>query len=83
MKKMQKSNLQKIVVSLLLLTFFSFPIFSQVSIDPNDEFYALAQGWELKGLTDSALPLLRPYPLTVIKKILNAVIVNGGDYVFL
>ena len=56
---------------------FSFAS-AQVSVDPNDEFYREAQGWELRGLT-KPLPLLRPYPLNVIKDILNSVIVNGND----
>ncbi len=55
-------------------------VFAQVSVDPNDKFYAEAQGWELRGLTESKLPLLRPYSLAAIKKILEDVIENGDGY---
>ena len=53
-------------------------VFSQVSVDVTDSFYKEAQIWELKGLT-STLPQLRPYPVTVIKRILNDVIENGSE----
>lgn len=52
---------------------------AQVSVDPNDEFYPLAQGWELRGLVSRPLPLLRPYPLNVVRDVLNDAIVNGDD----
>ena len=53
-------------------------VFAQVSVDINDSFYSHAQGWELRGLT-STLPLLRPYPLNVVERILEDVIENGSD----
>lgn len=52
--------------------------FSQAAVDINDSFYKEAQNWELRGLT-STLPLLRPYPLSVVERVLNDVIQNGGE----
>ena len=44
-------------------------IFSQVSADLNDEFYEDAVQWEISGKIQK-LPIVRPYPLTLIKDIL-------------
>ena len=44
-------------------------IFSQVSADLNDEFYEDAVQWEIAGKIQK-LPIVRPYPLTLIKDIL-------------
>lgn len=50
--------------------------FAQVSVEPGDYFYTLAQGWEIRGLTD-CVPPMRPYPLANIKQILSDVMENG------
>lgn len=73
MKRIKKAIFISIGISLLT------SVFAQVSVDPNDKFYAEAQGWELRGLTKSKLPMLRPYPVSVIKKILEDVIENGEE----
>ena len=52
--------------------------FAQASVEINDPFYKEAQNWELRGLT-STLPQLRPYPVNVIKRVLNDVIENGTE----
>ena len=44
-------------------------IFSQVGADLNDEFYEDAVQWEISGKIQK-LPMLRPYPLSLIKDIL-------------
>lgn len=67
--------------NILILSFLIFSAcfaFSQVSADINDSFYKEAQSWELRGLT-SPLPLLRPYPLSVIERVLNDVAENGNQ----
>lgn len=67
--------------NILILSFLIFSAcfaFSQVSADINDSFYKESQNWELRGLT-SPLPLLRPYPLSVVERVLNDVIQNGGE----
>ena len=40
--------------------------FSQVSVDPSDEFYKYALIWENRGLV-SNVPPIRPYPLANVK----------------
>lgn len=64
-----------LTASFLLFAGFAF---SQVSVEINDSFYRQAQNWELRGLT-TTLPQLRPYPVNVIKRILDDVIENGSD----
>ncbi len=61
-----------------IFAFSAVAAFSQVSVDINDSFYSEAQRWELLGLT-SALPILRPYPLSVVKRVLNDVIEKGNE----
>lgn len=67
--------MKKLFLLFALILSFNF-IFAQVSVDPTDRFYKEAQGWELKGYIDP-LPLIRPYPNTVIKKVLEKVIDCG------
>ena len=55
-----------------------FNLSAQVSVEVNDKFYAEAQNWNLRGLT-STLPQLRPYPVNVIRRILDDVIENGSE----
>ena len=60
---------------LLLFIFFFFSInniFSQVSVDPNNDFYLDAQGWLSKGYIDY-LPQLKPYSPAIIEEILLVV----------
>ena len=67
--------MKKIVAFVLGILFLSSLVFSQTSVEINDSFYNQAQVWELRGLTGT-LPQLRPYPVNVIKRILNDVIEN-------
>lgn len=60
---------------LLSFIFFFFSInniFSQVSVDPNNDFYLDAQGWLSKGYIDY-LPQLKPYSPAIIEEILLVV----------
>lgn len=61
-----------------VFAFAAFFTFSQAAVDINDSFYKEAQNWELRGLTGT-LPLLRPYPLAVVERVLNDVIANGNE----
>lgn len=70
--------MKKIVAFVLGILFLSSLAFSQTSVEINDSFYNQAQVWELRGLTGT-LPQLRPYPVNVIKRILNDVIENGSE----
>ncbi|WP_294429099.1 hypothetical protein [uncultured Treponema sp.] len=65
-------------LSLCVFFVFGTLAFSQVSVEINDFFYKQAQIWELRGLT-TTLPQIRPYPVNVIKRILDDVIENGSE----
>lgn len=51
--------------------------FAQVAVNADDEFYTLARNWELKGYVKS-LPQVRPYPLNLIREIIETVIDCGN-----
>ena len=61
------------IVSFILV---SAAVFSQVAADPQDFFYSDLIRWEAKSLV-SNLPPLRPYPLQVVREILQTVIEKG------
>lgn len=66
------------IVFVLLTALFSTSAFAQMSVDPNHDFYKDAQKWEIQGVI-SNLPPVRPYPVNVIKEILNTVIEKGSS----
>lgn len=51
---------------------------AQVSVNPDHQFYTIAQGWEIRGIVDR-LPSLRPYPVSVIKDLIAQVMENGNE----
>lgn len=51
-------------------------VFSQVSVNPREEFYSDAVSWYQKGYVER-LPQLKPYPLNIVKNMLENVIQNG------
>lgn len=64
---------------LLLFLIFSMTFsFAQVGVDPTNLFYEKLEKWEAQGVV-SNLPPLRPYPLPVVKEILDTVISTGND----
>jgi len=67
-----KHLLPAVLISICLST----AVYGQISVDPQNDFYTYAEGWELKGYVER-LPQLRPYPLPVIKEILEKVIEKG------
>ena len=69
---MKKSH----IVMILGLLLFTVPLFAQASVDPEDDFYTYATGWKLKGYIQQ-LPQLKPYPLNVIKDIIEFVAEKG------
>lgn len=60
----------------LLFTVFASAMFAQVAADPNDYFYDDLVIWETMGLVNN-LPAARPYPLQLVKTILQTVIDKG------
>ena len=73
---MGKGVLMKKIVLLAVIVLSLSKICAQVSVDPNDRFYEIAQIWEVRGLIDQ-LPQIRPYPLNLIKSILETVAYSG------
>lgn len=69
--------MKKVFLSLLFFIISSF-IFADIAINPNNKFYSDAKNWETKGIITN-IPQLRPYPVKVIKSILNTVIENGEE----
>ena len=69
----------KAFIFFIIFSFVSvISVFSQVSVSPENDFYVIANGWHLKGYVEE-LPQLKPYPINVIKKILNSVAVCGEE----
>ncbi len=52
--------------------------FSQVVIEPTLDFYESARQWQVKGYV-GFLPQVSPYPASVVKEILDAVIDGGTE----
>lgn len=67
-----------VLVSAFLLFIFPIKLTAQVSCDPDDVFYTIAEGWELRGIVER-LPSLRPYPLQVIHTLVDEVMQNGSE----
>lgn len=61
-----------------LFIFSSSAVYSQISSDPNHEFYKSVQKWEINNYVDN-LPPVRPYPVIVIKALLQQAIENGDE----
>ena len=68
---------KKIVLSALSLL-FSAMAFSQVVVEPTLDFYESAREWQVKGYV-GFLPQISPYPASVVKEILEAVIEGGTE----
>lgn len=75
----QKINaLRKFAFAAAFALFVGTAAFSQVVIDPNLDFYESARQWQIKGYV-GFLPQISPYPASVVKEILDAVIEKGSD----
>lgn len=62
----------KKLLCLFFSVLFSFMVFAQVGVNPEDEFYSDALSWYLKGYVEK-LPQLKPYPQNIIQEILDTV----------
>jgi hypothetical protein len=68
----------RIYLGICLLLFSAFTLEAQhIVSNPNDRLYAYLTLWEEEGLI-GPLPLLRPYPLQLVKFLLAQVIERGG-----
>lgn len=66
----------RLFVFLTLFSGLSLGLYAQVAADPLDFFYNDLNVWETSGLINN-LPAARPYPLVMVKSILNTVIEKG------
>ncbi|MBD5399183.1 MAG: hypothetical protein HDR57_00905 [Treponema sp.] len=70
-------KLKRHIFTIFLFAFLSLlPVFAQVSVDTEDDFYTDATAWFLKGYIQS-LPQLKPYPINIINDLLDEVIANA------
>lgn len=69
---MKKSFLKKIITSILPMIFVSLVFSQAASVNADDSFYEDAMRWEQQGLVER-LPNLRPYPLHLVRSILEQV----------
>ena len=74
-----KNPYRHALLAVLLLIGILSPLFSQMSIDPNDVFYEYVEEWEIRGLLRN-VPPIRPYPINNIKEILQNVIKRGNEH---
>lgn len=65
-------NIKKSIILLVLTLLCLTPVFSQVSVDPNDPIYTDISNWENLGIIRN-VPPLRPYPLKLITSFLQTV----------
>lgn len=70
---------KNLIVAIVVFMAAVFSVAAQVSVDPGDRFYTEAQSWQIKGLVP-VLPQIRPYPVNVIKKILQTVVQSGSSH---
>ncbi|MCD1654891.1 hypothetical protein K7J14_09290 [Treponema zuelzerae] len=71
-------RIRNTAVIALLFIVFSSSVFSQVSADPDDFFYTDLNRWETLGLVTN-LPSSRPYPMQMVKEILQIVLEKGDN----
>ena len=62
---------------IFFMSVFIMHSFAQVSVEPEEEFYADAAGWYLKGYIHS-LPVLKPYPTNIARSMLS-IVAEGED----
>lgn len=62
-----------------IIFFLSGYIFSQVSVSPENEFYKDVINWQLDGIIYQ-VPQVKPFPVNVIKSILNKVKESGSEF---
>lgn len=68
--------MKKPIICLIFILLFS-TLFAQVSVDPTAEFYENLQKWEAQGIVKN-IPNLRPYPVFLIKTILEDVMMSDN-----
>lgn len=69
--------MKKAIWSILFLFFLTLITFAQLASDPNDKLYTWISIWEEKGYVGN-LPLLRPYPIQLLREIFLRVMEVGN-----
>ena len=72
------SRLNKNLFLAAALVLLSAAAWAQVTIEPTLDFYESARQWQVKGYV-GFLPQVSPYPASVVKEILDAVIESGTE----
>lgn len=70
--------MKKYFIITVTVLFFFCTVYAQSFVNPEDQFYADVNRWEISGILDS-IPQLRPYSFPVIKSILENVKANGSE----
>jgi len=68
-----------IFLAALFMLAFTFTVEAQLMHDPNSRLYKDIDIWAVQGYITQTLPMIRPYPLQVIDKLLEEVVENGDD----
>jgi len=69
----------KIKLFIILFLLFSVILSAQTVHEPNSEIYKDIDIWLVKGYIKEFPPMIRPYPVKLINKILEQVIDNGDE----
>jgi len=69
----------KVKFFIILFLLFSFILGAQTVHDPNNEIYKDIDIWIVRGYVKEFPPMIRPYPIKLINKILEQVIDNGDE----
>ncbi|MCQ2247550.1 MAG: hypothetical protein MJZ50_00920 [Treponema sp.] len=70
--------MKKIFTALAIMMVSLAPAFSQMSVNPVDDFYEMVQLWQIRGIVEE-VPLVRPYPVNVIKGLIEQVMEKGTE----
>jgi hypothetical protein len=70
--------MRRICIFFCMLLFISGPLTAQLVSDPNDTLYTWLSIWEEKGYL-THLPPLRPYPIQLVKELLQQVQQEGNE----
>lgn len=70
--------MKKALFLIILIFIPVYLIFSQITLNPEHDFYKSVQSWQNRGIIKS-VPVMRPYPASNIKEILQTVIQTGSE----
>jgi len=71
--------MKKNIIFLFILAAFTASLGAQTVHDPNNQLYKDIDRWVVQGYVNDFLPMIRPYPIKLIEKILDEVIEKGNN----